>query len=156
MSRVLGYTDPQSRALMHKPSATSRCPEPWSSPLPRFAQNPLSVSSFVTIAIAAACAPPAYETGASASDGYPAIKILFPNPSLAGEDDADAPVCSTFTVVVDVDNWELSTEGHGGDPVDGEGHWHLYIDDPQLTTATAAPECPSHGMNQPVRDTRCL
>ncbi len=51
---------------------------------------------------------------------------------------ADMPVCPMFNVVVDVENFELSHDHYDGDPVEGEGHWHLYVDDPTLAAAQAA------------------
>lgn len=73
--------------------------------------------------VLAACEPPPL-------DG-PSITILYPESS-----DEDGTVyCSTFMVVVDIDNFVLS-EDVGGTNVDGEGHWHL-MDSETYLTATA-------------------
>lgn len=96
-----------------------------------------------------ACAPPPVpldtDTGTAAvepADTRPSIRILFPNPAILDTDalcdgvDGPCPVvCPTFTVVVDVDNLDLSHEHYGLDPVEGEGHWHLHLDDPEFTGA---------------------
>jgi len=96
-----------------------------------------------------ACAPPPLpeDTGPSAqpADTRPSIRILFPNPFYLDEealcDGIAGPcpvVCPSFTVVVDVDNLDLSHENYGGEPVAGEGHWHLHLDDPEFTGAAVA------------------
>ena len=73
-----------------------------------------------TLLLALGCAPP--PVGVDAAVAEPSIEILFP------ESDPDITYCPVFTVVVDVDNLEYSTEDRlGGDHVEGQGHWHLYV-----------------------------
>lgn len=69
----------------------------------------------------AACEPPPYDASEADDTGSlsPSIRVLFP------ESSTSARYCATFMVAVDVDNFVLSEEHYGGDPVEGEGHWHL-------------------------------
>ncbi len=86
-----------------------------------------------------ACAPPDYQPPtAEVQASFPSIRILFPNPALTASSADELLICPMFTVVVEVDNFELSHEHYGEDPVDGEGHWHLYVDDPDLDEPQAA------------------
>ena len=90
-------------------------------------------------ALLLACAPPDYTPPVADEDPvYPTIKILFPNPGLADMATDELLVCPMFNVVVDVENFTLSHENYDGDPVEGEGHWHLYVDDATLSQAQAA------------------
>ena len=112
-------------------------------------------ATLVALSSLIACAPPdlpdpvvdtAEDTGTiTPADTRPSIRVLFPNPNFLDEDelckDVTGPcpvVCPSFTVVVDVDNLEMSHENYGGDPVEGEGHWHLHLDDPEFAGAATA------------------
>ena len=74
-----------------------------------------------------ACAPPTY---VGPEESLPSVRILFPNPDFMTEADAARPVCSTFPVVIGVEDFEIVPAGDA--PVPGEGHWHLHVDDPNL------------------------
>ena len=65
------------------------------------------------------CAPPTIS---------PSIELLFPTST------EDVEYCSDLFVVVDVDSLAISTANYDGDPVAGEGHWHLYIDGELIKT----------------------
>ncbi|MCP4806646.1 MAG: hypothetical protein GY913_29200 [Proteobacteria bacterium] len=95
---------------------------------------PLGAAAFLLVA----CDPPPYEEPVAADDGFPSIRINFPNPGLADSDREDMPVCPTFNVVVVHNNFDFSHENYDGDPVSGEGHWHLHIDDPALASPLSA------------------
>ena len=95
-----------------------------------------------------ACAPPPLpEETANPDADQASIRILFPNPlyldaeRLCEDIVGDCPVmCPTFAVVVDVDNFVLDPDHYGDDPIFGEGHWHLHVDDPEFTAAARAAE----------------
>lgn len=94
------------------------------------------VSLCPLLASLCACAPPSYtpdtggnETGVGDDTSAcvdtspapdPSIQIIFP------ESSSTVYYCSTLMVAVHIQNFVLSAEHTGGDPVDGEGHWHLY------------------------------
>lgn len=90
-------------------------------------------------AASAGCAPPPYSVpedtggGDTSDSGHtgetavppppePTVRIIFP------ESSSTVYYCTTFMVAVDVDNLVMTEEHFGGDPVEGEGHWHLYVD----------------------------
>lgn len=79
------------------------------------------------ILLALACAPPEY---VGPEPVVPTITILFPNPDYFSDSERNRPICPDFQIVVEVDNFELA--GASTEDVDGQGHWHLYIDDPAL------------------------
>ena len=86
----------------------------------KYAEEMRSLTLLLATALAlAACEPPPYDTAGDAA-AEPSIRILFP------ESSTDHVYCSTFTVVVDVDNFVLSPDFNNGN-VDGEGHWHLML-----------------------------
>lgn len=73
------------------------------------------------LALLCACAPPALEdTGDANRPADGAIEILFPKTSL------EVRYCPQFTMVVQVDDFELDPEAIGADPVEGVGHWQLW------------------------------
>lgn len=74
-----------------------------------------------------ACAPPEY---IGPEPAVPSITILFPNPDYYSDPEKGRDVCPNFQIVVAVDNFLL--EDPSTVDVDGQGHWHLYIDDPDL------------------------
>lgn len=81
------------------------------------------------------CAPPPEVTVAG---GPPSVEIVFPlDSSVAGD-----VVCATFPVVVATDDFTLSPDGFGADNADGQGHWHLYVDDPELVERVASTAAP--------------
>lgn len=81
----------------------------------------------ISIFTVLACAPPDY---VGPEEALPSITILFPNPDFFSEADEGRPICPQFQVVVQVENFEL--EDPSSDDVLGQGHWHLYLDDPDL------------------------
>lgn len=95
---------------------------------------PLAASA----ALLLACDPPTYDPGVVAEEGLPAIRISFPNPGLADSTREEMPVCPDFNVVVQQENFEFSHENYDGDPISGEGHWHLHVDDAALATPVSA------------------
>lgn len=79
-----------------------------------------------------ACAPPEY-VGPEAL--VPTITLLFPNPDHFSDSEKGRDICPDFQVVVQVENFVL--EDPGTVDVEGQGHWHLYIDDPDLLSYVA-------------------
>lgn len=82
---------------------------------------------FTAILTVLACAPPDY---VGPEEALPSITILFPNPDFFSEVEEGRPICPDFQVVVQVENFEL--EDPSSEDVLGQGHWHLYLDDPDL------------------------
>ena len=60
----------------------------------------------------------------------PTITILFPNPDHFSVDEKGRDICPDFQMVVQVEDFVL--EEPSTEDVDGRGHWHLYVDDPDL------------------------
>ena len=48
---------------------------------------------------------------------------------------SDVEYCSDLFVVVDIDLLTISSANYDGDPVPGEGHWHLYVDGELIKTS---------------------
>lgn len=98
---------------------------PSGSPRPLPRAHPAAAG---LLALMGGCAAPPWsgDSGAPAA----AIDLLFPV--------ADEAVryCSELIVVVDVQGIELTPEAVGGDPVDGQGHWHL-LDNETYVVSTA-------------------
>jgi hypothetical protein len=71
------------------------------------------------------CPPPDYEGPAvdtsnpTVANTDPSIRLLFPQSSTSDV------YCPLFTVVADIDNYDLSEENYGLTPTEGQGHWHL-------------------------------
>ena len=75
------------------------------------------------LAYAAACAPPP-EIDAT---GDPEIRLLYPDGDVPITVDIDGLL--QFLVVVDMVNIEFTTPGPDNPLVDGQGHWHLSLND---------------------------
>ncbi|MFT5587110.1 MAG: hypothetical protein ACI9VR_004718 [Cognaticolwellia sp.] len=76
-----------------------------------------------------ACAPPDYS---GPEPAVPSITLLFPSPEFYSSGEVGRDVCPDFQVVVAVENFQL-VEANSVD-VEGEGHWHLHLDDPDLVS----------------------
>ena len=67
---------------------------------------------------AAGCAPPPLPGGDSGLD-TPSIRFIFPTSTL------DSPVCTSFIVAVDIDQFNLIEPDPESAPIASTGHWHL-------------------------------
>lgn len=115
---------------------------------------PLTRSLFLSVAVLAACAPPPTPDGAATD---PSIRLLYPprdQDTLALDDQGRL----SFLVVVDINDLEFVTPGEDNVDVDGQGHFHLslndvYIDAPaeQYYSYTSAPDAYTAGQGLSVR-----
>lgn len=87
-----------------------------------------SLSIVSALGLFTACAPPPYDSSAAPVDEQPTIEIIFPDPGLR-------PYCSTFLMVVNIENLILNDGFYEEElsPVEGEGHWHLVLPNSQVT-----------------------
>ena len=104
------------------------------------------------VGLLVACDPPPFDPNAGEEEVFPSIRITFPNPGLANSSRDEMVMCPTFTVVVEHENFEFSHDHYDGDPIEGEGHWHLHVDDPNLETADNAMADPYSGLPNPLED----
>jgi len=86
------------------------------------------------LACTVACAPPEPITvgDTDGGSGVPEIRILFPDDDSVLSVDTEG-VLKTL-VVVDIINLEFA-EPTGDDPVDGEGHYHLFVQETEYVEA---------------------
>lgn len=109
---------------------------------------------FLSLAVLAGCAPPPLPEGAV---GDPEIRLLYP-PQDAGTLPLDAEGRLSFLVVADVNNLEYVAPAEDAVDVDGQGHFHLTINDvyvaapsDQFYQYTSEPDAYSVGQGLSVR-----
>lgn len=83
-----------------------------------------------------ACAPPPYDTGATAST-EPSIAFSWP--------EAEGEYTGCVVATVNIANFRLVDFATHADPVDGEGHWHLeHPAGPSTYDVCTRPYCVAH------------
>jgi hypothetical protein len=85
----------------------------------------VSRALFLSLIALGGCAPPPVPGGVG---GDPEIELLYP-PRDAGTLPLDDQGRLSFLVVVSVDNLEFVTPSDDNEDVDGQGHFHLSIND---------------------------
>lgn len=81
---------------------------------------------WLALLAATACAPPGQLQGVSLEPG---IRLVYPDPLETTQLPLDEDGELQFLVVVELLGMDFVEPSNGLDPVDGEGHWHLFLDE---------------------------
>ncbi|TNE85407.1 MAG: hypothetical protein EP330_25310 [Deltaproteobacteria bacterium] len=72
----------------------------------------------------------------------PTIELLYPPPDEPLIRQADGTV--EFLVVVDIDNFNFDKEATGDPPLEGQGHYHVWIENDQVASPASLSETITH------------